>query len=118
MRIDETELTEFFGVLPKHEEPEEKEFFGSSTFEVSRADLDLSVSFSSHHNDMILLLVSRKTHEEILHVNIHGIMELRIRDNPKRLLVMTKVRGAGGSDPDLAEKVTITVDPIRVVIND
>ena len=118
MKIDETQLTEFFSVLPKKEKPEEKEFFGSSIFEVSHGDFDLSISFSSNHNDMILLLMSKKTQAEILHVNIKGIMELRIRDNPKRLLVMTKAESTTGSDPDLTEKVAITLNPLKVAIND
>jgi hypothetical protein len=118
MKIDEIQLAEFFSVPPKKEEPEEKEFFGSSMFEVSHGDFDLSVSFSSNHDDMILLLMSKKTQEEILHVNVKGIMELRVRDNPKRLLVMTKAESATGSDPDLTEKVTITLNPLKVAIND
>jgi hypothetical protein len=117
MKIDETVLTEFFGVVPREEEPEEKEFFGSSMFEISHGDFDLSVSFSSSHNDMILLLMSKKTQEEILHVNIKGIMELRVRSNPKRLLIMTKAESATGSDPDLTEKVTIALNPLKISIN-
>ncbi len=99
-------------------EPEEKEFFGSCAFEVSYGDLDLSVSFSSYHNNMILLLMTKKKREEILHIKIYKIMELRIRDNPKRLLVMTTAKSADGSDPALIEKVAITVDPFKVAIND
>ncbi|MHC4546099.1 MAG: hypothetical protein ACYTDW_19320 [Planctomycetota bacterium] len=118
MEVDETQLIEFFGVLPVHEDPEEKEFFGSSMFEITQRDLKLSVSFSSHYEDMSLRLLFEGSQESFMEATIKCLSGIRVQSDPKVLSVVGKTRGASGSDPDSVVRVMITLDPLRVVISD
>ena len=118
MEVDETQLIEFFGVLPVHEDPEEKEFFGSSMFEITQHDLKLSVSFSSYYEDIILHLRFEGSQESVVEATVKHLSGIRIQNDPKILSVVGKTRGASGSDPDSVTRVMITLDPLRVVISD
>ena len=118
MEVDETQLIEFFGVLPVSEDPEEKEFFGSTMFKITQHDLKLSVSFSSYYEDMILHLLFKGSQEPFLEATVKCLSGIRIQNDPKILSVVGKTRCASGSDPDSVTRVTITLDPLRVVISD
>ena len=118
MEVDETQLIEFFGVLPVHEDPEEKEFFGSSMFEITQHGLKLSVSFSSHYKDMSLHLLFEGSQESFVEATVKCLSGIRIQSDPKILSVIGKTRGASGNDPDSVTRVMISLDPLRVVISD
>ena len=45
MKYDETELVEFFGVLPSQQDQQEKDFFGTTIFDYHQSRYHLSVSF-------------------------------------------------------------------------
>jgi hypothetical protein len=118
MDIDETQLTQFFGVPPLAEPPEEKEFFGSSTYEMVRDGMKLVVSFSSHHEDMLLRVLPETGGDPIIEVAITAISEVRIDSARRRLSVVGIARGEAGADPQVEERVTITLDPLRVTVRD
>jgi len=118
MKVDEAELIEFFGVVPVPEDPEEKEFFGSSLFEVTDRDLKLSVSFSSHHEDLSLFILSAGQGEPILRAKLDQISEIRVSGNPSVLEVVGRARGATGGDPQIKQRLCIALDPMRVTIED
>ena len=119
MKIDETELIEFFGAAPVAEDPEEKEFFGSSRFEVTERDLKLSVSFGSYHGDMTITISSTGHDEPVLQAMLSEISEVRIQGREPRILeVVGKVRGATGNDPQLERRVAISLAPLKVTIED
>ena len=83
MTIDETEMIEFFGVLPTQQDPQEQEFFGSTAFEVSQNDHHLSVSFSSHFRDFCLSLRANNFQEPVLEFWLEEVEEIRVRrDKP------------------------------------
>ena len=113
MKIDETELIEFFGVIPEKVDPEEKEFFGSTTFEVKRGDLALSVSFSSCDQSISLYLSSTKSGQKILHAKVGRILELRVRG--KWLLIM--IQNEDGRGPELKEVAAISLEPLKISID-
>lgn len=45
--VDETELINFFEVLPTEQDHEEKEFFDSIIFDINKGNVNLSVYFQS-----------------------------------------------------------------------
>ncbi len=118
MKISGTELIEFFGVAPIAEDPEEKEFFGSSLFEVTDRDLKLSVSFGSHHDDVSLSILSAGQDEPVLRAKIEEISEVRVSGNPSVLEVVGQARGSRGSDPEIKQRLTIALTPLRVTVED
>ena len=101
MIFDETELIEFFGVLPEEIDPEEKEFFGSSEFHLAQDQLKLYISFSTHLPNVIIDLFRIDDDVPILNVKIQNASIVRIETNPRRLVVMSEHDKSHGSDPQL-----------------
>jgi hypothetical protein len=119
MRFDETELTEFFGVLPVEQDPEEKEFFGSSEFEVVRGKFTLSISVSPTHSPKVIIdLLSLDAPDPVLHVEIREAVAVRVDQKERRLVVLARPENARGGDPDLAERLRISLDPLKVTVCD
>ncbi len=119
MRFDETELIEFFGTLPIEQRPEEKEFFGSSQFEVVRGRFVLSISFSSTHAPKVIIDLSHSdAADPVLHVDIQEALAIRIDHKARRLVVLGKPINAHGSAPDSEERLTISLDPLKVILSD
>ncbi len=118
MKFDETELIELFRVLPLEQDNEEKEFFSSSAFEVVEGTFTLSLSFSATHAPMVIVDLSESNAGPILHVDIQDAMAVRVDRILGRLTVLVKSTDAHGSDPDLAERLSITLNPLKVTVSD
>ncbi|MFA5203752.1 MAG: hypothetical protein WC708_05035 [Lentisphaeria bacterium] len=108
----------FFGVPPEKQDAGEKEFFGSSQFEVIRERIVLRLSFSTHRPKVILDLSTSGANEPFMHVLLHDAVSVRVDQVGKRLVVLVKSEKAKGSDPDLEEKMSVCLDPMNVVIYD
>jgi len=118
MRFDETELIEFFGVLPVEQDTEEKEFFGSSEFEVVRGKFILRISFSSAHPPKVIVdLLHADTADPVLHVDIQDALAVRVDANAGGLVVLAKSEKAQASDPDSEERLRICLDPLKVIVS-
>ena len=72
MNFDETELIEFFGVLPSEQEPEKQEFFGATIFDIYQDNHHLSVSFSIYYKDFQLYLRATGLQEPLLELRLEG----------------------------------------------
>ena len=89
MKYDETELVEFFGVLPSEQDSEEKEFFGTTIFDYHQNRYHLSVSYSIYWNDFSLYLKDIELEEPIVALQFERVEEIRIRrDKPTSVPVL------------------------------
>ena len=118
MKIDETQLVEFFGVLPVTEDREEKEFFGSYTFEITDCELRLPVSFSSHHSGMNVLLYSGDGEGPVLRARLRELSEVKIQCERRLREVVGKTRDLQGNDPQVVRRALIYLNPLKVDIED
>ncbi len=118
MKFNETELIEFFGVPPLEENPEEKEFFGSSAFEVVRGQVTLRISFSTHSPKVIADLLLLDGDSPIMNVSLYDASKVRVDTTPRRLVVLGRAEGEKGSDPQLVEKLSIHLDPLKVDVTE
>ena len=118
MEFSETDLIEFFGVTPVEENSEEKEFFGSSAFEVVQGPLILRVSFSTHAPMVIADLSNSTEGEPIVHAEVREAVAVRIESSPRRLAVLAALPGSQGSDPTLKDRMTISIDPLIIEISE
>jgi hypothetical protein len=117
MEFNETDLIEFFGVVPIKEEPEEKQFFGSSAFQVTQGPWTLSVSFSATHAPMVIADLSHSAEPEpIVHAELRDATAIRVESSPARLVVLAASHGSRGSDPTLEERMAIYTDPLKIVL--
>lgn len=118
MRYDEADLIGFFGVSPLECLQEEREFFGSCEFVVTRGPMRLDVSFSSSHEPMVIaeLFVGDDEHA-VARVNVARAEKVRVEARPKRLVVLTAPPGSGSVDPSLEETLVIRLDPLAIVLN-
>ena len=117
MTFDETDLIGFFEILPLESDPEAKEFFSSSDFEVVRGQLTLRVSFSPTHAPKVIVdLLHSDGGHPILHVEMQDAWAVRVDAKPRRLAVLAKAEGARGADPLLEERVAVFLDPLKVVV--
>jgi hypothetical protein len=83
LEIDETELIDFFGVLPTEQDPEEKELFGTTIFDIHQDGLHLSVSFSAYCDDFSLDLKTEEAENPFLELRLYGVREVKVkRDKP------------------------------------
>ncbi len=119
MEYDETELIDFFGVVPQEHDPEEKEFFGSCAFEVRRGNLTLRISFSSTHPPKVIAgLLDSAEDTLIVRVKVREAAVVRVEHAPRRLSVLAALEGTCGNDPPLEERLAITLDPLSLVVSD
>lgn len=118
MDIDETELIQFFGVLPVEEDAEEKEFFGSSTFRVREGTKTWTVHFGAHHGDVGVVLEMEGHGAPVLRATLTDITAVRVDEDAEILRIMGQARGATGTDPEVTERATITLAPLTVVTRD
>jgi hypothetical protein len=83
MKYDESELIEFFGVLPSEHDAEEKEFFCTTDFDYQQGRYHLSVSFSIHRDDFYLDLKDIELEQSLLELRLERVEEIRVRrDKP------------------------------------
>ena len=109
MKYDEYELIEFFGVLPREQDAEEKEFFGSTIFDYHQDKYLLSVSYSIYHNDFILYLKEAGAEQCLVNLHLEGVEEITVsRDKPNSSSVL--IIKARGDVEDNLEKLTQTIE--------
>jgi hypothetical protein len=121
LEIDETELIEFFGVLPTEQDPEEQEFFGSTIFHLQQDGLDLRISFSAYFEDCYLDLKTENAEEPFLEVQLKQVREVKlIRDKPDatpilRVIALSDIENE--VEASSAIVVQMTVQPrLRVIM--
>ena len=78
INIDESELIDFFEVLPAKEPKEEKEFFGSLQFDVYSSGYHLSFNVSSHFADLYVELKKDSDEEPVASIIMKDIKEFEI----------------------------------------
>ncbi len=87
LKIDETELIEFFETLPLEQDPGEKEFFGTTIFEIQQDGLHLTISFSAHYHDCYLDLKTDQAQKPFLELKFYNVQEVKVKhDKPGSLL--------------------------------
>jgi hypothetical protein len=115
MKYDETELIEFFGILPSEQDLEEKEFFGTTIFDYRQNNYHLSISFSIYRNDFYLDLKDSALEEPILQLRFERVEEIRVRrDKPTSVPALTvKVRCDAEEDEKagLMQAIQIGLEP-------
>jgi hypothetical protein len=117
MEYDETELIDFFGVMPAETDPEEKEFFGSCAFEVRRGNLILWISFSATHPPNVIAELRNSAGEApVVRIDMREATAVRVEGTPRRLVVLAAAQGGPGSDLRLEERITISLDPLSLAI--
>ena len=111
LEIDETELIEFFGVLPSEQNPEEKEFFGTTIFDVHQDGLHLSISFSLYDDTCYLDLKTEQVEKPLLELRLKQVWEVRVlRDKPNSTpILQVKAQGASESKIDAGSVQVIQV---------
>jgi hypothetical protein len=118
MEYDRTDLTDFFGALPRSQDPEEEEFFGSCAFEVERGPLTLRVSFSSTHSPKVIAeLLQSSDGKPSVYVRVREAVSARVEASPRRLVVLAEARDAGGSDHRQEERLTVLLDPLQLRVS-
>ncbi len=115
MRYDETELIEFFGVLPSEQDPEEKEFFGTTIFDYRQNRYHLSVSFSTYRNDFCLDLNDVELPGAILELRVERVEEIKVRrDKPRStpvLLIMARSDTEGNKKEEEMLVLELSLEP-------
>lgn len=118
MEFDETEVTDFFGVTPLAQDPEECEFFGSCAFEVVRGQLVLRISFSPTHSPKVIADIFHSSGGvRAVHAVVSDAAAVRIHSKPQRLVVLAARPGGQSSDPQLEERLTVSLDPLSVAVS-
>ena len=117
MNINETELIEFFGVLPEPLPREEKDFFGSSTFAIMKDNLRLVISFSTHHPQIMLELSDINRSVIITTIRLESVSEIRISRDLARLAVFCHAKNDTGSDLLQAERLSICLTPLNITVS-
>ena len=119
MEYDETALIDFFGVEPVPQDTEESEFFGSSEFEVNRGQLVFRISFSPTHSPKVIVdILHSSGGGPVIHVVVNDAAAVRIHAGPQRLVVLAAKPGAQSRDPQLEERMTVSLNPLKVVVSD
>ena len=116
--IDEAALTLFFGELPKTQDSEEAEFFGAKVWEVCRENLRLYVLFSTHDHEVSLTLYADDNAKPTMESCVKLVSEVRIQDRNNTLVLMGKAMRDAGSDPQLTERVRVTLNPLSVEVRE
>lgn len=115
MKYDETELIEFFGLLPSEQDPEEKEFFGTTIFDYHQDRYHLSVSFSIYRNDFYLDLKDVEFEKSILEFRLKRVEEIKVRrDKPTSLAVLIVSAGSnveGKEKEERMQTIELTLEP-------
>ena len=122
MKYDEAEISEFFGVLSSEQDPEEKEFFGTTIFDYQKNNYHLSASFSIYRNDFYLDVKDIELGEAILELRLERVKEIGVRrDKPTStpvLLVSALVNAVDDEKDGLRQTIQITLEPsICIKIN-
>jgi hypothetical protein len=119
MTYDETEMVGFFGVMPVPQDTEEKEFFGSAGFEVIRGPLVLRISFSHTHSPKVMADISHSGGgAPIVAINVNDAAAVRIDPKAQRLVVLAARPGERSRDPQFEERMTVSLNPLKVVVSD
>ncbi len=117
MRFDETELIEFFGVLPEPQGAGEKEFFGAPRFEVADGRFRLSISFSPLHEPKVMAdLTDAEGGEPVLHIAIRDTVAVRPDKAAGKLVVLAAQGDDQGADPGLMEKLAVHLHPLKLEV--
>lgn len=82
MKIDETELIEFFSVLPDEQPEEEKEFFGTTSFTLRKSHTVLYVSFCVHEPEVMIRMMEDGSESPIYSALHRDVESVEIRTEP------------------------------------
>lgn len=121
LKIDETELIEFFGVLPTEQDPNEQEFFGSTIFDLHQDGLHLTISFSAYFEDCYLDLKTEHAEQPFLEIRFKQVREVKVlRDKPDSTPMLELVAlsdSDNGVEASSIQVVHVTVQPrLRVKV--
>ena len=82
MKIDETELVEFFSALPDKQPDQEKEFFGTTSFTVHRSRTVLYLSFCEHDPEVMIRLMEEGSQTPIYSARHRDVDNVEVRTEP------------------------------------
>lgn len=106
--IDEPQLIEFFGVLPKPRTQDEREFFAAPVFEPTIDGLVLTFSLSTHFTDLVLELASEGAASPFLRLQLEDLEKAWLEPERKGRRWLVARPQAGG-------ELWLSVDPTLVV---
>lgn len=110
MKFDETELIEFFGVLPSQQNPDEKEFFGTTIFDYTQANIRVSLSFSIYYNDLYLTLNAAGLEKPLLEIYSENVTEIKVRRDKPTSIPMLLIK-ARSDNEDVIQTIEIHLQP-------
>jgi hypothetical protein len=110
MKYDETELIEFFGVLPSEQNPDEMEFFGTTIFDYHQNQFHLCVSFSTYSNDFYLDLKDAEHSKPIIELSIERVEEIRVRRDKPRSAPVLLVKAGNNTERNEKEEQMQTIE--------
>lgn len=114
MKFDETELIEFFGVLPSEQDSEEKEFFGTTIFDYHQGRYHLAVSFSLYGNDFYLDLKDAELSDSMIELRLERVEEIRVRRDKSASVPVLIVRAPcnnEGDEKELMQEIELRLEP-------
>lgn len=118
IEIDESELTNFFGVVQSSQSVEEKDFFGTMVFDVDRGEFHLNFSLSTYHPGLSVYLEYKPTGQKLLSVALPGLRDIRVESLSSGIseLLCRTVAAIGTLTTEQSEQVIhemmIRVDPV------
>lgn len=118
MKFDETELIEFFGVLPTKQDPDEQEFFGTTIFDYSQDNLHLSISYSVHYNDFSLFLNLADLEKPLFQTYFKNVHEIKIQKDKPNSTPVLLIMKADENNENVLQTIEITMEPnINIKLN-
>jgi hypothetical protein len=118
VEIDESELTNFFGVVQSSQSIEEKDFFGTMVFDVDRGGFHLNFSLSTYHPGLSVYLEYKPTGHKLLSVDLPGLRDIRVESLSSGIseLLCRTVAAVGTLATQQSERVVheiaVRVDPV------
>ena len=108
--VDETDLISFFGVLPREQSDEEREFFDAPLFVKTVGNLRISCSVSFQSRDIALTLAAVADEDDVLEYSLQDIETLRLEQDNKGSLWLR-------ARSNRCDEVAVAVEPtIRIKI--
>ena len=82
MKIDKTELVDFFSTLPDEQPEEEKEFFGTTSFTVCKSRTMLYVSFCEHEPEVMIRMMEDGSEVPLYSALHQDVQDVEVRTEP------------------------------------
>ena len=110
MKYDETGLIEFFQVLPQKQCKDDKEFFGTTVFEIIEDLIKLQITLCDYEDYVYITMINVNTSKSILDLVFKNIEEVKVaKDEKVKFLSLSEPK-----ENQLKEIVRLYIKPIRI----